>query len=521
MSNITTGATKTTEIENSGQWILHNELDKRLQILRISLKDHPLLKEKYELRKSYYLVLNYGVSEVKKRDPFIIEFLNLYAAIFEITEVDKAKIQVYDFYHEKDEFHAALKLLRKKYYKRLKGITYKTYLYSITLFAEIVWLQHVHKFDITYQMINSMTSMLQIRPVLQNKLIMYISTLAAYDFAAAEMLMSSRNLAHRQNELKFLLVRESNNLELLTKKSYQAVIIATMSSGKSTLLNALLGQNLAPSKNQACTAKVTQVHHVNTMDHITGYSMGHDSKKLVSSQLEHATLNEWNNISDIQHIHIEGGMPGITNSEKKLVLYDTPGSNYSLDRSHTEVTYRVLENHSFDLILYVINATQIGVRDDKVLLQKVMESVKDRRQKTQMLFVLNQVDLFDIEGHDNLEISINNLKIYLEQHGIERPEVIPVSSYAVKLFRMVLAHEELTKKETVDFRSLFQLFSDEMDLRKFAPQGLDITSLERQNVKYEEKYLIHNKEYSVNQIQSALARTGFPILESYINAFLK
>lgn len=36
-------------------------------------------------------------------------------------------------------------------------------------------------------------------------------------------------------------------------------VIATMSSGKSTLINALLGKKLMPSKNEACTATITEI----------------------------------------------------------------------------------------------------------------------------------------------------------------------------------------------------------------------------------------------------------------------
>lgn len=36
-------------------------------------------------------------------------------------------------------------------------------------------------------------------------------------------------------------------------------VIATMSSGKSTLINALLRRKLMPSKNEACTAIITEI----------------------------------------------------------------------------------------------------------------------------------------------------------------------------------------------------------------------------------------------------------------------
>ncbi len=37
-------------------------------------------------------------------------------------------------------------------------------------------------------------------------------------------------------------------------KIFPMVVVATMSSGKSTLINALLGKEILPSSNRACTA---------------------------------------------------------------------------------------------------------------------------------------------------------------------------------------------------------------------------------------------------------------------------
>jgi predicted GTPase len=39
----------------------------------------------------------------------------------------------------------------------------------------------------------------------------------------------------------------------------EIAVIATMSSGKSTLINSILSQELMPSKNTACTAKITRI----------------------------------------------------------------------------------------------------------------------------------------------------------------------------------------------------------------------------------------------------------------------
>ena len=47
--------------------------------------------------------------------------------------------------------------------------------------------------------------------------------------------------------------------EIAKNSEAEVSIIATMSSGKSTLLNAILGKEILPSKNEACTATICRI----------------------------------------------------------------------------------------------------------------------------------------------------------------------------------------------------------------------------------------------------------------------
>lgn len=43
------------------------------------------------------------------------------------------------------------------------------------------------------------------------------------------------------------------------EKTYSVAVVATMSAGKSTLLNAMVGHRLLPARNEACTASVCRI----------------------------------------------------------------------------------------------------------------------------------------------------------------------------------------------------------------------------------------------------------------------
>ena len=56
------------------------------------------------------------------------------------------------------------------------------------------------------------------------------------------------------------------NVSEIDRKTYRNIevfVMATMSSGKSTLINALLSKKLLPSSNEACTTTITKVINTN------------------------------------------------------------------------------------------------------------------------------------------------------------------------------------------------------------------------------------------------------------------
>ena len=56
------------------------------------------------------------------------------------------------------------------------------------------------------------------------------------------------------------------NFNKAINSEFEIAVIATMSSGKSTLINSMLSQELMPSKNTACTAKITRIKDNDNLD---------------------------------------------------------------------------------------------------------------------------------------------------------------------------------------------------------------------------------------------------------------
>ena len=122
----------------------------------------------------------------------------------------------------------------------------------------------------------------------------------------------------------------------------------------------------------------------------------------------------------------------------RLVLTDTPGPNNSQDENHERVTMGFIQDSLRNpLILYVLNASQLSIDDDRNLLELVGQAMRKggKQSKDRFIFVVNKMDVFDPEkGEDPKEI-LERVKKYLMSNGIQNPLVYPVSANLTRLIR--------------------------------------------------------------------------------------
>ena len=69
--------------------------------------------------------------------------------------------------------------------------------------------------------------------------------------------------------------------ELAKSSDFEVNVVATMSAGKSTLINSLLGQKLMPAKQEACTATITEIKD-NDADHFNAHVYDKDGNLIES-----------------------------------------------------------------------------------------------------------------------------------------------------------------------------------------------------------------------------------------------
>lgn len=308
---------------------------------------------------------------------------------------------------------------------------------------------------------------------------------------------------------------------------FEVNVLATMSAGKSTVINAMLGQELMPSKNEACTATIAKITDYDDMDHFELRRFNHQKELIIDwvtpedFKATSELIDQWNSDTETSVIEIKGDIPAIDERDGvQIVLVDTPGPNNSRDAEHRATTTRAIRDTQPSMVLYILNATQLSTDDDKGLLNLIRDAMQagGREAQDRFIFVANKIDNFDPEKGESISRAIKNVKTYLAENGITNPIVIPASAELAKLVRMSRYNgtEFLSRKQKSSLSGFVDLFvqEPEMDLVEHAKSELDRVTY--QNLRDKVSAFKAQKD----DLQVAEILSGIPIIESLLDNYI-
>lgn len=234
-----------------------------------------------------------------------------------------------------------------------------------------------------------------------------------------------------------LIKHRTADIEFRSKPLKKVLVVATMSAGKSTLINALIGNKINKVASTVCTNKIRFVYN----------------KQATEGALLECTGPRYvytDNHKIAQHDSVENACVHFQSilGNERLCLIDTPGVNFNGDHSHGEMTRNAVKANDYDILLFVSNATQFLTDDDASILEFVILNCKKK-----IIFCLNQSDRFNSDD-DSIYETLNIWETTLFKNGIHKPNIVTISAQWALLLRLEQQMLELTKSDRTELRYL-------------------------------------------------------------------
>lgn len=222
-------------------------------------------------------------------------------------------------------------------------------------------------------------------------------------------------------------------LEAAGRTELTVGVVGITSSGKSTLINAMMGERLLPEETRATTNVTVLCRKGGIRAVDVGYEDGRSERlsgdALTPRRLEELTTERMNPGNKRGVARIEWSGPGAA-LPQGLVLVDTPGLDACELPRHSELVLRRILP-TLDIVLYVSSIRSPFKAADIELVRTVLEA----RQR--MILLLTQIDLErdDLEGGRVVLSRAQKLAAYLQElrRDAARPDwpeypVIPISA---------------------------------------------------------------------------------------------
>ena len=277
-----------------------------------------------------------------------------------------------------------------------------------------------------------------------------------------------------------LRLHRARSLSFCQQNVKRVLVVATMSAGKSTLINALVGEKVNRVKATVCTSAMRCIFNAQSQ---YGATMKMGEKLLYTEDAAEMQSG------DAKSLAI--GFMSSRLANRRICIIDTPGVNYSGDLSHGQITRKLIRENKYDLLLFVSNAQQFLINDELEVIRFVLKECKKK-----LVFVLNQCDMFSPKD-DSIEETLSIFEDMIRKEMTRHIPIVPISGFGAYTIR----HAERMGK-LIDDDDLFEYEQTKKKLEK---------------AYYNLPSYISEKSIGVIENDSILDRTGITILENIIS----
>lgn len=243
--------------------------------------------------------------------------------------------------------------------------------------------------------------------------------------------------------------------EHLGHPSYDIVVCGEVKKGKSSLLNAIIGQNILPVDTNVATSQVFRISNSDVESFSLVFTDGttqpisREQLEVFGSQVK-ANQNGGTDFGNRILSHIQVNVP-VQFLPAHVNLVDTPGLG-AVYKSHEWLTQNYVKRAA--AVLFVFEATQPMVELERIFINKVLDVTPH------VMFVMTKIDtVMPSVWTAQLNRIEESLATIFKERNLPAPTVFPISSKA--LMNAAEEDEEDFKMENIR-TSMFPVVKDEL-----------------------------------------------------------
>jgi len=297
--------------------------------------------------------------------------------------------------------------------------------------------------------------------------------------------------------------------QLINSQEFSIAVIANMSSGKSTFINALFGDDVLPAFTEATTDCVTYIYSDDDDSNNQAVIHFEDEKQPctialenVKKELKHYAKKDSPTIDDkykkVNKIELDWDFVNIntsTDSKIKVTFIDTPGPNNTGDFAlkHKNQTGELIK--SIDMVIFLFDYIQLdaNLSSDE---QGIWSQLKKRKEKDEnfgIYFVINKIDaaledlMADTKDTEDKEVrkelrqeqwtnaknkAIQKIQVAASKHGFEDANIYTVASSWALLDRKKKDEDEDDDLDDIKKKKFKRVWDDDYENKFYEFLGL-------------------------------------------------
>lgn len=304
------------------------------------------------------------------------------------------------------------------------------------------------------------------------------------------------------------------NYKIAKESEFYIVFAGTFSSGKSTLLNALIRHNILPTSDETCTSKNCRIRHDESLGRKVSLAcLGKNDKIVVKKRVfendadcaaafleicpndaedKHPEIYMMELGVDLSHLYPDS----VSNDKFTIVLIDTPGmdslktSNNGTNK-HSEIALEAVSDKNKPMVVLCVDNKYESESIGKFMGEIIVQSKEDIGFNDRFLFLINKSDDFKYGNGSSPERIKERFAKYLTDHTkmnitADREELLQLaegaSHFVPRVFMTAALIEFAIQQKAYDF------ISDEADKNKTnlfdAYEGFEKKICSRRNTDY-------------------------------------